>query len=234
MTVTASTRIIAAILLGTCSAVCQHLDDKKNSLPDAPNTQTVNRREMLHSFIDTAHQPVTTRAMANGVSVPRLVPKYDPLHFETETKSGQQDATDPNAWVPSLLKRNTAFHPSSSTNLVGRATEAALSVIVTRDESGERKVNTPYLLRVLTVATAHVARRPYWHRSVGQPFSDFGSTVGDDAGMNLLREFQPGLMELVKSHEPKFVSDAFTRSGSRAAYRSSGSRSLHSESEVHK
>jgi len=234
MTGTASIRIIACILLGTCSAVCQQLDGKENFLPNAPNAQTVNRTEMVRSFIDAARQPVTGRALANRVSDPKLARKYDPLHFDTETISGQQNATAPSSWIPSLFKRNTAFHASSSTSFVGRATDAALSVIVTRDECGQRKLNTPYLLRVLTIATAHVAQRPYWHRSVGQPFSDFGSTIGNDAGMNLLHEFQPGLMELVKSHEPKFVSSALTRSGSRAAPRLGRSSSRPSQSEVRK
>ena len=233
MTGAASVRIIAWILLGTC-AVCQHLDNKENSLPNAPNAQTLNRTEMVRSFIDAAGQPITKRALASGVFDLRLAPKYDPLHFDSETISGQQSATDPNSWMPSLLKRNTGFHTSSSTSLVGRATDAALSVIVTRDECGQRKLNTPYLLRVLTLATAHVAQRPYWHRSVGQPFSDFGSTIGNDAGMNLLHEFQPGLMELVKSHEPKFVSSVFTRSGSRTASRPGRSSSRPSLSEVRK
>jgi hypothetical protein len=202
---TASTRIIACLMLGTCSAFCQQ-PNKENSLPDAPNAQTVNPTDILRLFIDTARQPLTTLAPANGASHPKPVPKYDPLHFEAETKSRERDAIHGNAWTPALLKRNTAFHGSSSTTLVGRATDAALSVIVTRDESGEHKLNTPYLLRVLTMATAHVAERPYWRRSIRQPFSDFGSTVGNDAGVNVLHEFQPGLLELVKSHEPKFVS----------------------------
>jgi hypothetical protein len=201
----ASTRIVACVLLWTCSAFCQQAN-KENSLPDAPNARTVDRTEMLHSFIDTTRQPVTAPRLANGASAPKLAPKYDPLHFEAETKSSQQDATKPNAWPPALLQRNTAFRGSSSTSLVGRATDAALSVIVTRDECGQRKLNTPYLLRALTMATAHVAARPYWRRSVAQPFSDFGSTVGNDAGKNVLREFQPGLLELMKNHEPRFVS----------------------------
>jgi hypothetical protein len=205
MTGTASTRIIACLFLGTCSAFCQQ-PNNEDSLPEAPNAQTVNPTEILRSFIDTARQSVATPALANGASNPKLAPKYDPLHFETETKSRRRDATNPNAWTPALLKRNTAFHGSSSSSLVGRATDAALSVIVTRDECGQHKLNTRYLLRVLTTATAHVAERPYWRRSIRQPFSDFGSTVGNDAGVNVLHEFQPGLRELVKSHEPKFVS----------------------------
>lgn len=205
MTGTASTRIIACLLLATCSAFCQQ-PREENSLPDAPNAQAVNRTEILSSLIDTTRQPVIAPSLVNGGPDLKLAPKYDPLHFEIETKSGQQNSPNPIAWMPALLRRNTTFHASSSTSLVGRATDAALSVILTRDERGQRKLNTPYLLRVLTMATAHVAARPYWRRSVGQPFSDFGSTVGSDAGMNVLREFQPGLLDLVKNHEPKFVS----------------------------
>jgi hypothetical protein len=61
-------------------------------------------------------------------------------------------------------------------------------------------------LRVLTASVAHSAYRPYWRRSATQPISDFGSTVGSDAGMNVFHEFEPGILQLVKSHEPKFVS----------------------------
>jgi hypothetical protein len=59
---------------------------------------------------------------------------------------------------------------------------------------------------VLTTAVIHTAYRPYWNRPVSTPFSNFGSTVGNDAGVNLLHEFAPGLQQLMKSHTPRFVS----------------------------
>src|ERR1700727_1723249 len=43
--------------------------------------------------------------------------------------------------------------------------------------------------------------------------SDFGSTVGNDAGMNLLHEFAPNLQEVMKSHAPRFVSNLTARIG---------------------
>ncbi|HTW57348.1 MAG TPA: hypothetical protein VMD99_04435 [Terriglobales bacterium] len=90
--------------------------------------------------------------------------------------------------------------------LVGRATYAASSAVIARDGAGTSRLNTSYLLRVLASAVAHSASRPYWRRSLSQPFSDFGATIGNDAGMNVLHEFEPGIRDLVKSHEPKFVS----------------------------
>jgi len=49
------------------------------------------------------------------------------------------------------------------------------------------------------------ASTPYWRRRFADPFGDFGSSIGNDVGMNVLHEFQPGIEKLLKSHTPKFV-----------------------------
>jgi hypothetical protein len=107
---------------------------------------------------------------------------------------------------PALSKRNLNYHPLTSGSLMGRATYAASSIFVTRDDSGRRTLNTTYFVAVLSSAVIHTAYRPYWRRSVAEPFSDFGSNIGNDAGMNFLHEFGPGIQQLVRSHAPKFVS----------------------------
>jgi len=37
-------------------------------------------------------------------------------------------------------------------------------------------------------------------------FKAFGSTIGNDAGVNLFHEFGPGIRQMVKGRTPKFVS----------------------------
>ncbi len=106
---------------------------------------------------------------------------------------------------PQLVERNSRYRPSDNAGWMGRATEAASSVVFVRDDSGQRKLNTSYLLRVATLVAAHSARRPYWRRTGSAPFSDFGSTVGNDAGMNLLHEFGPAMQHVVSGHIPEFV-----------------------------
>ena len=107
---------------------------------------------------------------------------------------------------PSRTGEHTRYRASSSDSLMGRATDAASSILVTRDESGRRRLNTSYLVGVLTSVAAHRAEHPYWLRSsASAPLGDFGSTVGNDAGMNLLHEFGPGLREAVTGHMPSFV-----------------------------
>jgi hypothetical protein len=107
---------------------------------------------------------------------------------------------------PSALQRAIHYSPSSRATLMGRATDAASRLFITRDEAGNRHLNTPYLLRALTVVAAANASRRYRARSGAAPLSDFGSTVGNDAGMNLLHEFGPGLKQRMSAHMPDFVS----------------------------
>jgi hypothetical protein len=81
-----------------------------------------------------------------------------------------------------------------------------MRIIVTRDETGKVRLNATYLLRAATSVAADTASTPYWRRSAGAPFSDFGSTVGSDAGMNVWHEVGPGLQHLLENHAPRFVS----------------------------
>ncbi|MGB7130518.1 MAG: hypothetical protein WBD59_06910 [Candidatus Sulfotelmatobacter sp.] len=106
----------------------------------------------------------------------------------------------------SLLQHHPTYQPSSENSLMARAASAALGTFFRREPSGQTRLKTSYVLGVLTSALIHTAYRPYWNRPVSAPFSDFGSRVGNDAGMNLLHEFRPGLEQLMKSHAPKFIS----------------------------
>ena len=106
---------------------------------------------------------------------------------------------------PALLKRGVDYHPSSSGSLMSRTMYATSRLFIAPQDSGKRRLNTSYLLGTLASAAMHSAYQPYWRRSAAQPFSEFGATIGNDAGMNMLHEFGPGIRQLMKSHEPKFV-----------------------------
>jgi len=108
--------------------------------------------------------------------------------------------------VPSLLQKNLRYHPSTSASFMGRASDAASRIFITRDDSGKGRLNTSYFLGVLTSVAIHTAYRPYWTRSTSATFNNFGSTIGSDAGLNLFHEFRPGILSIVRSHSPKFVS----------------------------
>lgn len=116
---------------------------------------------------------------------------------------------------PSSTKQGPDRPSEWEGGLMARATHAASRMIVTRDDSGKVSLNTQYLLRTLAYVAKDTASTPYWRRSPGEPASDFGATVGDDAGMNVLHEFAPGIQQLMKSHAPRFVAKLAQRVGQR-------------------
>jgi hypothetical protein len=214
-------RVACFVLLAACEAFCQELSSKAapNSLPNAPSAVALAWADSGEVFTRAVNSPRAiptdlnvTREPALG-NIARLAQtSFALVHNAQPAPKNSGDFFDKHLY-PTLLKRNLSYHPSSSTSLIGRSAYAASRIFVTRDDSGRGKVNTPYFLGVLTSAAVHMANRPSWNRSASTPFSDFGSTVGNDAGMNLLHEFRPGLEQLMKSHAPRFVTKIEERVG---------------------
>jgi hypothetical protein len=217
-------RVISFLLFVASAALCQQLRDQpaSSSLPDAPSVQASAEPDTFQAL---AASPLTLGAVGADVGLTRAselanatrraqlgLALLDPVE-PVKKKSG--DFFDKHLY-PSLLKPRLNYHPASGDSLMGRATYAASRIFVTRDDSGKGRLNTSYFLGVLTSAAIHTAYRPYWRRSPSQPFNDFGSTIGNDAGMNLFHEFGPGLQQLMKSHAPKFVSRIEERLGATA------------------
>jgi hypothetical protein len=203
-------RVAFFLLLAVSGALCQQRRDAvtPNSLPDAPSALASTQPD---SALGITEEAVTSLAVAS-MPPPEMGTIARPTRSEFrvlyEPAPAQKDSNDLFAkyLYPSLLKRNLNYRPSTTDGLMSRAMYAASRIFITHDETGKAAVNTPYLVGVLSVAALHVAYRPYWHRSAAAPFSDFGSTIGNDAGMNLLHEFRPGLEQLMKNHTPRFVS----------------------------
>jgi hypothetical protein len=200
-----SIRIMFFLALAACGAACQERQETRSSVPDAPSS--VVEREILGS-VSRGYEPVPTgrESVAAGWIVSGGGHGSSVL-FDAMGAEGRQQAHSSDFFTKHLdpAKRSVSYRPLAQGSLMGRATFAASRTVITRDPSGKGKLNTSYFLGVLTSALAHTAYRPYWRRSVGAPFSDFGSTVGNDAGMNLWHEFGPGIQQMMKSHTPKFV-----------------------------
>ena len=220
-------RVISFLLLAACGALCQQGQEKRawSSLPDAPSVQASAQAVTFRTFVDEAHWRLTRAAVSvNGratrqselANITRAARPGFPLPYSVEPIQTRAGDFFGKYLYPSLLKRSLNYHPSSSSSLMGRTAYAASRIFVVRDASGKGRLNTSYFLGALASAAVHTAHRPYWRRSVSEPFSDFGSTIGNDTGMNLFHEFGPGLQQLMRSHAPKFVSRIEERLGATA------------------
>lgn len=179
------------------------------TLPDAPSAARTNPGEPFHQggVAEVVHGAIGT---SNGTLMEgegfRAAPPPD-LAFAYKS---EREPKESSGFFAKYLERprsdqGSRYLASAKESLLGRATDAASRVFVTRDETGKPRVNTSYFVAVLTMVAAHRAERPYWARSNSAPLGDFGSTVGNDAGMNLLHEFGPELRQAVTDHMPGFV-----------------------------
>lgn len=195
----ASAGVVGFALLAGCGAVCQ---DGRQSLPDAPSAQLVTQAQRFDGFAEG-------RSALNlgAIGAPAWSMRQDVflLSTRTELRRKDPDAIFRKYLYRSSLNQQPGDRSASSGSLMGRATHAASRTVVTKNESGKGRLNTSYLLRALTSVAKDTASTPYWRRSLAEPFSDFGSTVGNDAGMNLWHEFGPSIGRLAKSHAPKFA-----------------------------
>jgi len=193
--------VVSCVLLATLGSVCQSL---RPSFPDAPSEQSVTSAQRSNVFVEEARSALKFGTMGGEAGVMRQGGFAAPA----KAVSSQKESTNvfKQYLNSSVLKPQSSYHSSSSGSLMGRATYAGSRIFVTRDEFGKSRLNTSYLLQALTSMAAATASRPYWRRSLAEPFGDFGSTVGNEAGMNVWHEFRPGIEQLMKRHTPRFVS----------------------------
>ena len=187
-------RAACFVMLAACGALCQQRQEKVSSLPDAPVVQAsaqakINGSAQFGNFVFYQQEP--------DQNISR---DFITRHL-----------------YPTLPKPNLNYHPANE-GLVRRATYAASRTLISRDDFGKATLNTSYLLRMLTSVAKDTASTPYWRRRVAEPFSDFGSTIGNDVGTNVLHEFEPGIEKLLKNHTPKFLT-AMEEHGVRAGQR---------------
>lgn len=211
----ALSRVAAFWLVAVCAATSQSERPVRRvqtaALPDAPSASLASETERYQGLPSASlSRPVeATEVTPAGIDVSHSVPGFREglsAVYKPVLAAKNSNALLNKFLYPSLPKQSSRYQPSSSDRLVGRATDAATRVLLTRDASGRRKLNTPYIVRVATYVAAHAASRPYYSRSNSAPLSDFGSTIGNDAGMNLLHEFGPGLQKMATAHMPNFVS----------------------------
>jgi hypothetical protein len=226
-------RIICFCLLAACAASCQSepavgeglrgLQSSGNDrqrqesgarrlspgapLPDAPMPSTLAAQPSQFQT-DSVRSALDVSGRTQADNLAPLFPRSAGLFY---TAPDQASAKKDSGFFlnkylyPATLPQGSRYQASASDGLFARATDAASRIFWTRDLSGARRLNTSYFLRVATAIAADTASRPYWRRSASAPISDFGSTIGNDAGMNVLHEFGPSLQQAVTTHMPRFI-----------------------------
>jgi len=206
-------RIVSFSLCAACTAFgqSQRAATFSRSLPDAPSARAVTQTNLSQGPLQGPLQGITSGNI-NNLRFPLAFNSAGAPGATRFLSAPDQHPGQPtpsilffNHIYPSLISPNMRYRPSDNQSLMGRATDAASWILFTRDPSGKRSFNSTYFLRLATSIIADSGSRIYRTRSKTAPLSDFGSTLGNDAGMNFLHEFGPSLQQAVTSHLPKFV-----------------------------
>lgn len=204
----ASLRVVSFVFLAVCGVECQNV---RHSLPDVPSVRSATQEQRFNRLVEEARSPLQVGTMGGYAKVMRPGGFSDA--GQAVFSQSESNTVFRKYLYPSVARPQSGYHSVNNDSLLGRAASAASGALISRNDSGKARLNTSYLLRTLTSVAKDAASTPYWRRSSAQPFSDFGSTVGNDAGMNLWREFGPGIQQLMKNHTPRFVSRITERIG---------------------
>jgi hypothetical protein len=216
-------RVISFFLLAACGALCQSKGPPVDSLPglqfNGSPSPELQRREMRTgsslpdapsvllrkpSLLTLGAVGINARAVREQVT-PQLQPSII-TPYKAVLIPGESSGFFDKYLYPSFRKQDLRYYPSTSGSVMGRATDAASRIFITRNDWGKRRLNTSYFLGVLTSVAIHTAYRPYWARSTSATFNNLGSTIGSGTGINLFREFGPGIRQMVRSHAPTLES----------------------------
>lgn len=206
-------RVVAFALLATCGAVGQNA---RRSLPDAPSVRVTQSQKFdwfaagEHSSVSVGGASFGTQSFGNSF---REVDAMRSSLFIEPALGGRHQTIFEKYLRPSSIKQPSHSSALENLSVMSRATHAATRTLITHDDSGKTRLNSRYLLRTLTAVAKDTASTPYWRRTREAPLSDFGSTVGSDAGMNLWHEFGPSIEQALKSHTPRFLSQIEKRMG---------------------
>jgi hypothetical protein len=106
---------------------------------------------------------------------------------------------------PVLLHEDPRYLRSTSHNAMPRIGYALSRVLVTHDDSGNKRANFSLFLSVFAAAGMSNTYYPREERSFGDTAGRAGGSLLSTAEMNVLREFWPDIQHKLKKHEPKRI-----------------------------
>jgi hypothetical protein len=203
----------------------QELRNTQSSLPDAPSAVLAKQRERFQAGAE-ARSPLIFGDAAINSSMTRESPEHLAPEGTPSFRAGatafqpvvQKEPSFFDKYIypfPSPGKQDLRYPPSTGDSLLGRASYAASRFLITRDDSGKRRFNASYLLRVLASSAAAASTtyrpvvtniyRPYRTHTVSATFGNFGSALGGDAGRNIFHEFWPHVRQILGGHSPQVL-----------------------------
>ena len=188
------------------------------SIASPSQSSRLNSDQKFSSFVEQSMSPYATfsSAIAAGFrpagTSQQLSENYASRFGQTMSDHTEQ-AFFTKFLLPTMLHQDPRYHSSASTGYSNRAAYALSRVFIGRDDNGKSTLNTPELVGAVIAASLSSAYHPYHQPTPGHMMSNAASTIGSDAGINMLREFWPDIREHLMDHGPKLMQTLVTQFG---------------------
>lgn len=189
------------------------------SQPSFASPSRVTTGQKFNAFIDRSFSPYTTFSSAVAAS---LHPSWNNAQsqeaYASRMGTAMADQTRQGFFthflLPTMFHEDPRYAPSHETSTIGRFGYALSRLVIGRTDSGKPTVNASELLGSVLAASLQA------YRPIRRPGADYiasraASSIGSDAGFNVLREFWPDIRSHFMDHGPKMVQNLVTRMGPR-------------------
>jgi len=179
-----------------------------------PPYQPLSKREKFNVFVQHTYSPYTFAGAAFDAGLAQATGSWHSYgggmegygkRFGASLADSESGAFFGRFLFPVLLHEDPRYLRSTSRNTMPRIEYALSRVLVTHDDSGNKRPNFSLILSVFAAAGMGNMYYPREERGFGDTAARAGGDLLSAAGMNVLREFWPDIRQKFKKHEPKRI-----------------------------
>jgi hypothetical protein len=192
----------------------QPVGSEESRPPLPPPDRQLSKREKFNVFLQHTYSPYTFAGAAFDAGLAQATGAWHSYgggmegygkRYGASLADSESGAFFGRFLFPVLLHEDPRYLHSTSQNTAPRIGYALSRVLVTHDDSGNKRPNLSLILSVFAAAGMGNAYYPRDERGFADTAGRAGGDLLSTAGMNVLREFWPDIKQKFKKHEPKRI-----------------------------
>lgn len=192
----------------------QPASPEESKAQSPPPSQQLSRRQKFKVFVQYTYSPYTFGGAVFDAGLAQATGAWHSYGGGMEGYGKRYGASLADAesgaffgrfLFPVLLHEDPRYLRSTSRNTMPRIGYALSRVLVTHDDSGNKRANFSLILSAFAASGMANAYYPREERGFGDTAARAGGGLLSTAEMNLLREFWPDIRNKLKKHEPKRI-----------------------------
>lgn len=198
----------------TLPSAVQPVGPEESGLQPSRPYQRLSNREKFNVFVQYTYSPYTFAGAAFDAGLAQAAGAWYSYgggmegygkRYGASLADSESGAFFGRFLFPILLHEDPRYLRSTSKETMPRIGYALSRVLVTHDDSGNKRANFSLMLSVFAASGLANTYYPREERGFGDTAARAGGAFLSVAEMNLLREFWPDIMRKFRKHEPRRI-----------------------------